>query len=426
MTLDSPLPTDAPPADESARGAVPSAPRWVPILSSILCVGLMVVVLVLANSREQAPGASPPPPGAVPDRDATDLYGTPTAGDPQPIHVAGCGDLDPSRPPRVEIETGEVDFGNLKQGVAVSREVTFRSVGQGPLCIASVKSGCGCVKATLVGTKRRYEPGESGAVLLVVDTTGRMGEINKRIDLISNDPVSPLTNFRVKMDVNAGLVSDPRYLQFGNVPPRTSASRSVYLRTTKDDREWAVKGVRSVRVATGAEPVEYAFEVEEIEDPTWRRVKVRVVHPGMAQTGSFHDRLVIETTHPERAEVEIETHIHVVPRIVFRANTVSLGFVRAGAPHAPTRARIQEGAPGVVFQITSVEVLPAEEGDVPPGGVPFEATFGKDGRGWWVDVTYDGKARKPGLVKAVLRVTTDDSEQPELKIPVRATLQAPH
>ena len=436
MTQDAPPTTnatpEAPPADAAPRSA---AATWLPILTSALCIGLMAVVLVLATKDEEPQGERPavetsststPPVGAPGDHE---LFGVQPRGPqaPPPGALAGCGDLDPEKPPVLEldVEGGEIDFGNLKQGVQVVKEVTFRSAGTGPLCVVSAKSSCGCLKASLTDTKRVYAPGETGIVRLAVDTTGRMGAINKRVTITSNDPRSPLTSFRVKMDINAGLMSDPRYLQFGNVPPETSTSRALYLRTKKDDADWKVTGVKSIRKVQGMKPVAYTFEVEELHDPNFRRVKVRIIHPGMSMTGSFHDKLVVTTTHPERPEVHVNAHIHVVPRIVFRARQVSLGFVRPGVPRAPTRARVEAGAPGITFAVTGVEVLPAEGTGFDAAGAPFTATFGKDGRSWWVDVKYDGKTRKPGLVKAVILVRTDDKAQPELRIPVRATVQAP-
>jgi hypothetical protein len=88
------------------------------------------------------------------------------------------------------------------------------------------------------------------------------------------------------------------------------------------------------------------------------------------------------------------------------------------------RARIQAGAPGVKFKIVRVEVRPPEGKPVPTGGMGFTAWSGEDARGWWVDVKYDGKTRKAGLLEALLIVHTDDAKQPEVRVPVRATVQA--
>lgn len=435
MTHEAPTPISTAPDGSAPDGsggeaATPSrTPPWLPIVTSVLCIGLMGLVLALATADrddEEHDPTSADPRGPRPTD--TELYGHPERGGmrtPPAGAFAGCGELDPSKPPRIELVMDDrtLDLGDLKQGVRLTRQVTFKSTGVGPLCVVSVKSSCGCLKASLEGTQRIYAPGESGAIRLAVDTTGRMGVINKRVTITCNDPKAPLTSFHVKMDINAGLMSDPQYLQFGNVTPGASASRAVFLRTKKDDTSWKVTGVRSARRVEGIKPVKYTYEVQEVEDPRYRRVKVRILHPGHETTGSYHDKVVIETTHPDRPEVVVRAHIHVVPRIVFRARIISLGFVRAGAPRAPTRARIQAGAPGIEFAITGVAVEPPSGGDFGPGGVPFLVEHGKDAKGWWIEVKYDGKPRKAGLIKGVVVVSTDDASQPELRIPVRATLQ---
>ncbi len=446
MTVTSPTPApetptelqDAAPAEATTAGAAAAAepsdasqaggaPKWLPIVTSVLCIGLMALVLVLATSEGEDGPPRPPSSGStLGPHTGPGARGEVGPAMPSPSRtLAACGELDPTTPPRIELGfEGDVDFGDLKQGVQLVREVTFRSTGTGPLCVIGAKSTCGCLKASLQGAKHLFAPGETGTVRLAVDTSGRSGVINKRVTITSNDPKNPLISFRVMMDISDGLMSDPRYLQFGNVPPGTSTSRSVYLRTKPEDKDWKVTGVESIRRVTGMKPVKYTFEVEELKDPKYRRLKVRVLHPGMDTLGAFQDRLVIHTTHPERPRVELPAHIHIVPRIIVRARTVSLGFVRAGTPRAPTRARIAAGAPGIVFALESVEVLPPEGASFGPGGAPFVAKLGKDSRGWWVDVKYDGKARAAGLIKARLRIKTDDPQQPELLVPVRATLQA--
>ena len=213
----------------------------------------------------------------------------------------------------------------------------------------------------------------------------------------------------------AAYAGDP-----GNAPEWYANIRSVEWRTPPPvglgSRMDFVAGFLGRRLA-------YTYEVEELPDDRYRRVKVRIHHPGFETPGSYHDKIVVRTTHPERPEVQVSAHIHVVDRIVFRARTISLGFVRAGAPRGPTKARIEPGAPGVEFAVTGVEILPPEGESFGPGGVPFVANHGKDGRGWWVEVRYDGKPRQAGLIEAILRVRTDDRAQPELRIPVRATLR---
>lgn len=401
---------------------------WVAIACAVACLAVMGAVIVLAgqeNSSGESAAAGAHTGGDAPLTNR-ELFGRQT-GAGTPAAFSACGPLDPDNPPEVtiDVEDGVLDLGKLKQGVTIDRDVTFRNTGTGPLCIGKVSTGCGCLKASLVGEERRYEPGESGKIRLVANTTGRVGIISKQVSILCNDMKSPRRSFRVKMDVSTGLISEPRYLQFGNVPPGVSATRTLILRSGRDEKAWTVLGIESTRRIAGRDPVAYTFEVEPLPDPRYRRIKLRVTHPGYKELGAIRDLVVLKTNHPERPRIEVPAHIQVVPRIRSKSRSISLGFVQGGAPRGATRARIEAGAPGVKFKILKVAVVPPEGARAGPGGVGFTATHGSDARGAWVDVKYDGKTRGPGLLEARLEVHTDDEQQPLLTIPIRATVRAP-
>jgi hypothetical protein len=225
------------------------------------------------------------------------------------------------------------------------------------------------------------------------------------------------------MDVNAGLIVDPRYLQFGTVTLGVAVTRELVLRTPRSGPPWAVTGIRAGRAMPGQKEVAYTYAVQPVEDPQYTMVRMSITHPGLDVLGAFTDPIVILTTHPERPEVVVQSQISVVPHVLCRANVISLGYVSPGSPRPPSRARIQGGTPSVVFDVTGVEVLPPDGQEPSPGGPGFGAEFGRDDRGWWVDVQYDGLSRKPGLLEAVLLVRTNVAEQPELRVPIRATVQ---
>jgi len=431
MTVTTTEPNLSEPPSDAAQAAEAPAPalgmtrsRWVAAICGAAAVGLMATVLVLAKQTRDAPAA----PGAGPARPLSDIdkFGTPTRAGARAHDFSGCGQLDPDKPPGVEfdLEGGKLAMGELKQGVKIEREVVFRSTGEGPLCVVNVSTGCGCLKAKLVGDKKRYEPGEEGKIHVLLDTTGRIGRIRKKVTLTTNSAIAPRQSFRVELEVDAGLIAEPRYLQFGNVTPSTAVTKTLILRAPKSDSAWELLGVEGGREIPGRGVTAYTYEVEPVRDPKYHMLKVHITHPGYEQVGPLRDTLRLTTTHPERPVIEVSGYINVTARIVSRSRVVSLGFIRPGVPRPPMRVRIQAGVPGVTFEIVGVEVLPPEGRPVPSGGVGFTATSGKDARGWWADVKYDGKARKAGLIEALLVVRTDDAEQPEVRVPIRATIRA--
>ena len=133
-------------------------------------------------------------------------------------------------------------------------------------------------------------------------------------------------------DVSTGLISEPRYLQFGNVPPGAAASRTLILRSGREEKGWTVLGIESTRRIAGRKPVAYTFEIEELKDPRYRRLKLRVTHPGYKQLGAIRDLVILKTDHPDRPRIEVPAHIQVVPRIRSKSRSISLGFVQSGVP----------------------------------------------------------------------------------------------
>jgi hypothetical protein len=398
--------------------------QWIVTICSALALAVMCAVIVLAT------------PAAQDERPATRIGERPWRGDvaargPRPEDVAGaaagCSAVDTDNPPEVrfELPAGGLDFGALRQGVKLDREVTFENAGRAPLCVYNVSTGCGCLAVEHDAPKSKmYAPGEKGTLKLTVDTTGRQGIVRKRVTLLCNDPRNPRVSFAIQMDISAGLMAEPRFLDFGNASRNRPVTKELGLRSPKDEPTWKVIDVQGARKGRDGKPVAYTFDVEEVPDPRFHRVRIQVTHPGSDTVATVSDTLVVRTTHPERPHINVPSRINVVPRIMCRRNVISLGYVRSGSARPPTRTRIQAGAPGVEFEITGVEVEPQPGESAPSAGPGFVASFGRDNRGWWVDVKYDGKSRASGLLEAVLVIHTDDGEQPELRVPIRATIRS--
>ncbi len=410
--------TPAPPATGSAPRT-----RWVIVLSSLLTLAVMAGVIAVGleggeepERGDRAPGLHPDAAGRLRER-----------GDPDrdPGGVAGGCPFDPDRPPRMtfDLPPAGVDFGAVKQGVTLEREVVFHNQGSGPLCIRRVDSGCGCIKARLVGEQHRYEAGESGAVRVTLDTRGRDGLQTKTVTLYTNLVDDPLRKFRVRASITLGMRVGPSFLNFGRATAGHPAKATVRMRTPKDDADWEVTEVVGTDLVDG-EPVAYEWEVVELADPRDLIREIVVRHPGITQEDgrSYKDRVVIRTTHPERPEFEIPSHLRIVDPILAVPPRAVLGYVPSRLP--PPRIRLVPGDDSVSFAVTDLTFETRAGESVPPGGFGFVATKGQDGTGeWWVETRYDGKSRRPGRIQAVLVVHTDLARMPTVRIDCFANVE---
>jgi hypothetical protein len=448
-------PMEAPPAStppSSASASPPSAPdpearrrRVVIALSALGALAVMVGVVLVARA------------GVAKERDdhhelseaaARALAGGGTKDD----MPEGCTpDFD--HPPRLvlSVPPDGIDFGAVHQGDSPVKEVEFHNGGTGLLCLRGEPvTGCGCVKASWVGDQRKYQPGESGKIRIQIVTGNKEGKHPKTVSLYTNDPDHPTSTFRVSVDISLGLLVSTPAVTFGQVAKGHEVSTVVRLKSPREDKDWTITSVALGPRAGRPEPPVATFTTSEVDDPRFRILDLKVTLPGTLDYGIYDYPIEIATTHPDRPKIELFAAVEVVAPVKAYPSRAAIGFV---PPGRPARVRILPGQTGISFHVTGVHVDDPKGRPETPGGPAFTATFGESpvattgpgvgsatakavGGGaatptegtktneWWVEVSYDGKTRKPGLVEGDLVVQTDLPEYPELHIPVSATISS--
>ncbi len=76
------------------------------------------------------------------------------------------------------------EFGEILPGDQVQHLFRFTNTGKRPLVISNATGSCGCTVPSW--PKYPIGPGESGAIVAVFDSKGKMGEQNKTITLTAN------------------------------------------------------------------------------------------------------------------------------------------------------------------------------------------------------------------------------------------------
>jgi hypothetical protein len=103
--------------------------------------------------------------------------------------------------PRITFDKVTHDFGTIKAGKKVDTEYVFKNTGKSELIIRKTKASCGCTATQ--PEKTRLKPGESSKIKATYDSTGKKGNENKTITVISNDPTNPSIVLTIK-----GVVED--------------------------------------------------------------------------------------------------------------------------------------------------------------------------------------------------------------------------
>jgi mono/diheme cytochrome c family protein len=108
-------------------------------------------------------------------------------------------------PPKISFEEKLHELGTVAEGVEVPYVFRMHNVGGEPLVIQDVSTSCGC---TLLNLKDKFiEPGKTGDLEVVMDTTMKQGYVKKRIDVFSNDPEHPKVSVFLAANVLPGVKS---------------------------------------------------------------------------------------------------------------------------------------------------------------------------------------------------------------------------
>lgn len=92
-------------------------------------------------------------------------------------------------PPKIRFEESLHELGTVTEGVEVPYVFKISNVGGEPLIIKSASASCGC---TILNIKDKFiEPGKTGALEVIMDTSMKQGYVRKQIDVVSNDPEHP-------------------------------------------------------------------------------------------------------------------------------------------------------------------------------------------------------------------------------------------
>jgi hypothetical protein len=92
--------------------------------------------------------------------------------------------VDPEKAPVMSFEKESYDFGQINEGESVVYDFKFTNTGKGPLIVSNASATCGCTVPDY--PKEPINPGESGNIHVVFNSTGKPGMQNKVVTLNVN------------------------------------------------------------------------------------------------------------------------------------------------------------------------------------------------------------------------------------------------
>jgi hypothetical protein len=101
--------------------------------------------------------------------------------------------------PVLSVDDPEFKFGKISQGEKVEHVYVLSNSGKSDLHIRKIKASCGCT--AVQPDKKVIGPGESVNIKTVFNSAGKVGNQNKTVTIITNDPKKSKTILWVKGEV---------------------------------------------------------------------------------------------------------------------------------------------------------------------------------------------------------------------------------
>lgn len=172
----------------------------------------------------------------------------------------------------------------------------------------------------------KYEPGQSGLVMMKLDPRGRHGEMSSQTQVAAEG--GELVPLLLKASVRPRLMVRPDFLTLRDVPRQAGAEATMTVISRKADFAVTSLKVESPWVeAVNEEPK----EIEDLGDRC-RAVPVKVrLKPGLP-LGRFTAVVTAETNDPERPTAACTVEADVVGDLVATPPAASTGGLKTGEP----------------------------------------------------------------------------------------------
>jgi len=104
-----------------------------------------------------------------------------------------------ARAPVLNVDNTDFRFGQIRQGEKVEHTFVLSNSGKSDLVIRKVRASCGCT--AVQPEKKVIAPGEKVNIKMVFNSAGKVGNQNKTVTIITNDPKNSKTILWVRGEV---------------------------------------------------------------------------------------------------------------------------------------------------------------------------------------------------------------------------------
>jgi hypothetical protein len=222
--------------------------------------------------------------------------------------------------PEITFEKTVHDFGDIGPGSKNVCEFKFTNTGDSLLKITKVSKTCGCTPYTL--EKKKYEPGESGALKVSYKAGVRPTSIIKRLFVSSNDKANPKVELTLKGKIALKIDYRPKKLEL--LLNKENAGCPEITIKSLDGKPFSIKRFKSTG---GVITADFDSSVEATEFILQPKVDIEKLRKGL------NGHIEITLTHPEESVAVVS--FSMLPR--FKIAPPSLIVYKAESERPVTR-----------------------------------------------------------------------------------------
>jgi hypothetical protein len=197
--------------------------------------------------------------------------------------------------PAIVFESTDHNFGNVNPGSALHCEFKFTNKGSGMLEIKDVQPTCGCTVPEL--EKKKYEPGESGAIKVNFSPGSNIGSVTKLLYVISNDKVNPRLTLTLRANIIKKVQVNPEAITLSLKQPNAGCPDLTL--SSLDGQAFAITGFQTspdcINLAfdpnekSASHSIKPVVDVEKLKKFLRGTIKINLNHPDCKEISVLFD-----------------------------------------------------------------------------------------------------------------------------------------
>jgi hypothetical protein len=311
--------------------------------------------------------------------------------------------------PKLSTTQVAVDLGAMNRGDIVVREIPITNDGDAALTLEGLSSSCTC--ATVAGPSS-LAPGESGRLVVTLDTLGLENQGGTDITFTTNDPTAPSVLIPVVGVIKAYLDLTPQRLRWNTVQGEAAGALTSRL-GSKDGEEFAIVAAES---PVSFLEVTYRPSTEAERDPelSGSQWTVEAKLPSMPPIGPLVGEIELTTDHPLEKRITINVSGFVRPIVQLTPPSAEFGDIELDGEK---RSRY-------VFKAFSTEPIQVLEAATDVAGITVETQVKKAGREYQFYLVFDDSLPQ-GPFEGKFSIRTDSEKVPVVEYPLTGVVVVP-